>query len=328
MHIAIVVSITCLLLMLVINAPKRVDKVHRGHSRRATQWWNPNPGWLPIGPLPNHVMFTTMRSRNRSALDDTFDSNTVYAVSLLERTRLIRFDESDPSIGKNSYGLPVLRDMFIQAMQRYPSASTYTYFNSDLIFNVSFVATVDAVVYASRHKYISEQFLMIGERTNVEWRPHFKVTDFETILRQHGTVFGTDAIDYFTCSRKFWDWHKFPPFVVGRVAYDNFLVNLAMAKLELGITVVDASKTSPVIHQTGPAGNFQGRDSGRDDADTYYNTLLSQGQVGLGRLEFAYFLTMWTSEGRVQVAERVTPSPTVFRRKRSLDSSQKAPRED
>lgn len=47
-------------------------------------------------------------------------------------------------------------------------------------------------------------------------------------------------------------WKKIPDFVIGRVAYDNWLVDYAYHD---GLDRVDITKTAHAVHQTGVDGN-------------------------------------------------------------------------
>lgn len=262
------------------------------------------------GIKPRHVLFSTGRSRAMSNLEQVINRNSRLSAMSLDRVQVLYFDDSNPAIGKNQYGYPMLKDMYLLARSLVPDADTYTYFNHDLIFNASFLDTMDAAVYAARENIISSKFLIVGPRWNLDWKEeyvvgkgaeHVRYWEFEKFLKM-AKKFQDDAEDYFVCSRDLWDWKEIPPFVIGRVAYDNWLVHKAVVSYP-EISPIDATLTSPVIHQTGTAGNFQGH-QGRVHADVKYNTILGKGEWTRGQISACQFRTQWDDNGKVIVAKK------------------------
>jgi len=269
---------------------------------------DPAPKPKKIGE-PRHVVFSTGRPQKLERLEQVIAKNARLSMMALPRTFILYIDNDNKAIGKNPYGYPLLKDMFLHAISLVPDADTFTYFNHDLIFNASFVDTMDAIVYAARAGHIKSRFLAVGFRTNVNWRDDMVVGndpedmsnwDFSGVFRS-GTRFQDDAQDYFTFSRNAWDWNTIPPFVIGRTAYDNWLVNKVVGDPEM--TAIDASETNPVIHQTGPAGNYQGH-QGTDRANLDYNRILGRGDWGRGQMSQCNHITVWGSDGAVVVKKR------------------------
>jgi len=73
----------------------------------------------------------------------------------------------------------------------------------------------------------SEDILVIGKRTNVDFFSYSKLDSDESAIKlsRHGTIFQADALDYFIYSRGIRNWTIAPKFVIGRLAYDNWLVD-------------------------------------------------------------------------------------------------------
>ena len=74
-------------------------------------------------------------------------------------------------------------------------------------------------------------------------------------------MFMTNALDYFILAHNQFIWHKVIDIIIGRPAYDNYLVALA---LKNGLSVIDATETILTVHQTGKEGNkagFRNRDA-------------------------------------------------------------------
>lgn len=72
--------------------------------------------------------------------------------------------------------------------------------------------------------------------------------EFDTKFRR-GTLFTANAQDYFTLSRNTFNWKsEVPPFVIGRPAYDNWLVSHAYKAWY--IDLIDVTYTVAAMHQT------------------------------------------------------------------------------
>jgi len=107
--------------------------------------------------------------------------------------------------------------------------------------------------------------LVIGRRTNVllgnDSLLYLPEKAAET-ARRRGKLFVTNAEDYFFVAFNDFPWQSVEDVVIGRPAYDNYLVGLAM---KLNVTVVDATATLLALHQTDKDGNYAGhrnKDSG------------------------------------------------------------------
>ena len=107
--------------------------------------------------------------------------------------------------------------------------------------------------------------MVVGKRTNVEYTNEALASDddVKALAASGGKLFRSDAEDYFLYSRGAEDWPHIPDFVVGRRAYDNWLVDHAYhdAKVDL----IDASSTVLALHLTGKDGNKAGHEKGPDN---------------------------------------------------------------
>jgi len=106
--------------------------------------------------------------------------------------------------------------------------------------------------------------------------------------RQRGKLFGIDAEDYFFIAFNDFPWHSVQDVIVGRPAYDNYLVGLAIKR---NVTVVDATSTLLALHQTDKDGNF----AGHRNKDAGFNS----GHIGAfdyqsGRTTEAQYVTKYT----------------------------------
>lgn len=182
-----------------------------------------------------------------------------------------------PVPNMSSIGVPYLKNMYLTAMETHSSV-LYGYTNGDILFSDGFVDTLREVV---KHIYALNTTLIVGMRTNYNMNldnsmPVYHLNDVNNISRK-GRLFRSDAEDYFFVTNDF-PWQVIPDLVIGRVAYDNFLVGTAIKQ---NVSVVDATKTITALHQTGVDGNL----AGRRRHDTKYNANLIAKVVG----KFNYF---------------------------------------
>lgn len=69
------------------------------------------------------------------------------------------------------------------------------------------------------------------------------------------------------------NWELIPDFVVGRVGYDNWLVDNAYH--QGNTSLVDTTKTIALVHQTSTTGG-SGESKERKNIDRFYNFRLAQ----------------------------------------------------
>ena len=151
-------------------------------------------------------------------------------------------------------GIPILRSMFIHAQLLNRTTPFYGYANSDILFDLNLVSTLEALKNdIARFK----QLLVIGRRVNYNFEYKQEIDNLTSISQyvRNGQMFQTNALDYFITKHSGYPWRTIPNFVVGRVGYDNWLVATALQK---NISVVDATLTLSALHQTGLDGNFAG----------------------------------------------------------------------
>jgi len=252
---------------------------------------------LAVGAC-THVVFSTFKS-TKAGLRSQIESNTRSNLEgMSKRVYTIWFDDDD--VEKNVHGTPVLRSMYTQAFSQFPDADTYTYVNGDLLMDGDFVRTADAVVSASKGGHLSRRFLVVGKRTNVDWRGKTTMEDFDA-HHSEGTLFWNNAQDYFMVSKQTFDWEKaIPAFVVGRAGYDNWLVDTAFHDPE--VALMDATPTIRVIHQTDHEGNVA--QGGPNRPDKSYNHELGKGEWDHGTTDHAEYETFWKTDGTVGVRDR------------------------
>lgn len=170
-------------------------------------------------------------------------------------------------VERNQFGTKRLDFMFRRA-QAIARHELLCYINCDILLMQDFC---DAVKRAREER---SQFLMVGRRWDSEITVplSFGNKDWEALLRprvlQKGRQRGPAWIDYFVLTRGVYGGDV-PPFVVGRVFWDNWLVWKALASNH---SVIDASNAVLAVHQNhdygyhpqGKGGVFGGAEAGRN----------------------------------------------------------------
>jgi len=155
---------------------------------------------------------------------------------------------------RNDQGTPLISDVFLrgQALAQTPFVM---YCNTDVV-----TWGIDEALELAREQF--ESFLLVGARWDVDWtqRIQFSGKWKERLLdytKGHGRRHAKGALDYFVFPRGLYkrkDWNAagedFPPYAVGRSAWDNALVCQANY---LNANTVDCSEFVTAIHQNMPS---------------------------------------------------------------------------
>ena len=151
-------------------------------------------------------------------------------------------------VGRNEHGTPLLDGVF-QVAESSARHSTLCFANTDIILLGDFRAAAAHITTLRR------PFLMVGESWDTEVLPRRfgEGIDESGIRALPGHKRGAGAIDYFLFSKGLYG--GIPPFAVGRIAFDNWLVWRAR---DLGALVVDASKDVHAVHQSHGYGHVAG----------------------------------------------------------------------
>lgn len=160
-----------------------------------------------------------------------------------------------PILRHGGGGAPVLKWMF-QTVLKLSNSSLFGYVNSDILFTSSLVESLESVIL---NKNMEKPLFLVGRRINVmnvltnETETYASI---EKIAKQRGELFGANAEDFFITNSAF-PWNEIIDVVVGRLAYDNWLVGHVICKLK--IDVIDLTDTVVAVHQTTQdGGNFEG----------------------------------------------------------------------
>lgn len=200
-------------------------------------------------------------------------------------------------------GAPVLGWMFEMVKKGHMISSLYGYVNSDILFTDRFILTLEAII---RSKGLNKPFFIVGRRINVKGVNDNETEtfrDIETVAKQRGELFGANAEDFFISNAAF-PWPKIIDVVVGRLAYDNWIVGHVICNMK--IDVIDVTDTVTSVHQTSAAGgNFEGF----KNKNAHYNNALFKKKGITPKFESGFTicapeLTFMNLCGEIQVLKR------------------------
>lgn len=149
-------------------------------------------------------------------------------------------------------GMPVLKHMFQKVISSFNS-TFYGYSNSDILYTDSLLESLRVV----NRTYGSENLFLTGRRTNIPHLSLKEVVSYDNIRRaaaSRGELFVVSSEDYFLTTSRF-HWNKVPELIIGRPAFDNWLVGYARCHF---YHVIDMTDTVLACHQTTKAGNKEG----------------------------------------------------------------------
>lgn len=197
-------------------------------------------------------------------------------------------------------GAPVLRTMFEIVIKNFNS-TFYGFANSDILFTDA----LEESLYSISEKLKSLQSVFIsGIRTNVpnvSERETASFPNIATAATSRGKLFEIHSADYFFTTKAF-PWVEIPPLVIGRPAYDNYIVSHAR---KIKSTVIDATATVPAIHQTTPKGNQEGfTHTGADYNDKFLKNIGIKPNYESGFVTCAEWKLYETLCGDIDIAKR------------------------
>ena len=151
-------------------------------------------------------------------------------------------------------GIPVLKYMYKKVMEIY-NTTFYAYSNSDILFTDTLIHTLLSLKNSSIH--LEGTVMIVGKRTNVQYVTEIEGsswTSLTSVAKTRGNLSFGNAEDYFITPRTY-PWDNIAEVVIGRPAYDNWLVYNARKQKHM---IIDATDTLLAVHQTTGAGNMEG----------------------------------------------------------------------
>ena len=203
-------------------------------------------------------------------------------------------------VSKTGKGVPVLKNMYLDTIKVFNS-TFYAYANGDILFTDTLIITLLTVLTSNLNK--SKPLMMVGRRTNMDNVTAFEARDQLTITKAaevRGTLFSPWGEDYFITMKNY-PWKDIPDVIVGRRAYDNWLVLDARKR---GY-VIDATETILAVHQTTYRGNYEGHS--HRDRDYNHNLLVRTFRrlhYAAGKTSCAELITRYNSTHAPQIQWR------------------------
>ena len=249
------------------------------------------PGGWSFGGNITIVLFTSFRERedrlkfqsyvikNWSALKPWI---TPVLFTTVRQSSLVNFAKQHgwevlPVPGTNKYGTPFIKGMFRMAYEKYAHCDFYAYANGDVLFGMGLIKTLHTVesYYVSQPSApFNRRPFIVGRKTNVFmetqrndlsniWHPYVVEAIVDSGMFHPDYSF---AVDFFITKRNGYPWSRIPNLVIGRRAYDQYLILLARYH---NLTTIDISMTSPALHVQGLRETRQHND--RSIKDSEYN---------------------------------------------------------
>jgi len=178
-----------------------------------------------------------------------------------------------PDIACNPWGTPYISALFAQA-ERVAQGNLLCYSNADILLPSNLAAVAAAVASTM------PRFILVGRRWNVDVDVALDFSPgWEDQMRDHarrtGRLHPSTGIDYFVFPKGMLG-ADLPPFSVGRVRWDNWM--LYNARL-LDIPVIDATKVVDCWHQNHDYGHIQRDTLDHTDTDEQrFNKMLAFGE--------------------------------------------------
>ncbi|XP_052807398.1 uncharacterized protein LOC128236529 [Mya arenaria] len=166
-------------------------------------------------------------------------------------------------------GVPVLKYMYRDVMEKY-NTTFYAYTNADILFTDTLLDSLVQII-TNISLDLTQPALIVGKRTNVKNLTSDEGSTWYNITKtakDRGTLYTIWAVDYFITTRSF-PWHDIAEVVIGRRAYDNWLV---FHSRKMNYSVIDITSTVLAVHQTTKAGNKEGHS--HKNSDYNHNLLI------------------------------------------------------
>jgi hypothetical protein len=166
----------------------------------------------------------------------------------------------ESSVAKNDHNTPLLSDVFKKA-NRIATTDSLCYVNCDIILTKNILRALSKV------QAQFEKFVIVGRRLDVDidWLIDYTDDREARIIAQaqeNGQLHGYSGIDYFLFPKSM--YKKIPPFAVGRVGWDNWMIYHA---IHLGVPVVDITPFFKAIHQNHDYAHLGGGQKQRDSGE-------------------------------------------------------------
>lgn len=173
-----------------------------------------------------------------------------------------------PAVRRNATGRPYLDSVFT-ALQQTCSNDAILYVNADIVLTDDIKVAMKALLATF------QVFLLVARRTEISIDSHLEFggnwqRTLRTLVAAEGLLAPPYAIDCFGFVRG--SLAPFPPFLVGRPGWDNWMVYQAR---ERRVPVVDCTADVLLVHQDVEPGYARGKAWNWDDEESAHNLRLA-----------------------------------------------------
>jgi len=180
--------------------------------------------------------------------------------------------------------IPTVSCLLLSA-EHMATTSLLMYTNSDIIFSSSLSTTVNIL---SENFYLFDKMVAVGRRTDVNSVVPFP-QDIVAYAKKQGTLHSDHGIDYFMYMKGSLPLMKMPPFVVGNIKWDNWLLSeLLIRNLT---SVVDVTKTVFAVHVGLTKQYVRDRPGFIHNEELWKISRFGSRYIGLGSVSYAGFYT-------------------------------------
>ena len=182
----------------------------------------------------------------------------------------------------NNKGLPTIDHIFHTAQDK-SSAKLFCYINGDIIIPPDFMERIQPLLE------VDYQFLLGATPFEMEFPDELKFEGewyYDLVTKYQGHWRDKVAIDLFIFTRH--AFRRIPPFAIGRVAYDNYLIGHGKNVTD---RLIDGSIHLRTIHQTHDYRPFMNMEHLRGASESVYNRKLAGGYTKASLRQATHILT-------------------------------------
>jgi len=186
-------------------------------------------------PKPSNSSINPIQGRAISSWGKL--SNDIILVGSAGNNLSKEFDTKHVGVlGRNEFGSPLVNSVFSSVLN-WSTSKFFMYTNCDMVYNGKIKSIISSVAD------VFSNFMIVGRRTDV---PGVVPDDVVGYAKKNGKLHIWSGIDYFIFNREIVSKLEIPPFAVGRIGWDNWMIGRAK---QLKIPVIDATSRILAIHQ-------------------------------------------------------------------------------
>lgn len=179
-----------------------------------------------------------------------------------------------PDVERTASGTPCIDSIFKQLRQE-SSADYLCYVNADILLFPDLLTTLDLVINSSK------QFLLVGQRWDMNIATPLAIdagwhTSFLKTYKNEARLHPPAGSDYFIFPRT--GFKQIPPFAVGRIGWDNWMIYHARCE---HMDVIDCTGAVTAVHQNHDFRHLPGGKKHRRQPESLENVTLAGGRQAM-----------------------------------------------